>query len=133
MPETALQLPGRGTVFATIPYGFATRNARRRLAVSTPDRHTKERRIMFEVTERAGEILRMLLARTDIEEDQCMRLDLASAQIGLRIDREQVGDETVTYEGTKVLALDPYTAEECASRTLDCDGHRFILLGGRLW
>lgn len=87
---------------------------------------------MFAITERAGEVLKTILERVQPKDNQCIRLDLCSLREGLRIDHEMVGDEVVLYEGKKVLAIDPYTAETCALQTLDCDGSRFILLGPKL-
>lgn len=84
---------------------------------------------MFAITDRAGTVLKTILEQVHAEENQCIRLDLSSLREGLRVDREQVGDEVVVFEGQKVLTVDAYTAEKCALQTLDCDGLRFILVG----
>lgn len=81
------------------------------------------------VTERAGEMLTLILHASNSDEDECIRLDLASASEGLCIGRELVGDEVVAFEGRKVLAMDAYTAETCARHVLDCEEGRFVLMG----
>src|SRR5262245_46683645 len=88
--------------------------------------------IMFAITNRAAVVLKTILENVKSRNNQCVRLDLFSAREGLRVDHEQVGDEVVVYEGKKVLAVDPYTAEKCAQKTLDCDGLRFMLVGPNL-
>jgi hypothetical protein len=81
------------------------------------------------VTERAGEMLTLILHASHSDEEDCIRLDLSTTAEGLRIGRELVGDEVVTFEGRKVLAMDPYTAETCARHVLDCEDGRFVLMG----
>lgn len=81
------------------------------------------------VTERAGEMLSMILRASQTEACDCIRLDLSSAHEGLRVDHESLGDEIVEYEGRKLLAMDPYTAETCARQILDCEEGRFVLTG----
>lgn len=87
---------------------------------------------MFAVTDRAAVVLKTILEKVAAPKSYCVRLDLFSVREGLRVDHEQVGDEVVLYEGKKVLAVDPYTAEKCALKTLDCDGLRFMLVGPQI-
>ena len=81
------------------------------------------------ITERAGEMLTMILRASQTEHDEFIRLDLSTQQEGLRVDHELLGDEIVEYDGKAILAMDPYTAETCARHVLDCEEGRFVLMG----
>lgn len=80
------------------------------------------------VTERACEMLTSILHATQAAEEESIRLDLSSAAAGLRIDREMLGDETVEFDGKKILMMDAYTAETVARHVLDCEEGRFVLM-----
>lgn len=79
---------------------------------------------MIRITERTGKTLEMILRLAKAREGHYVRLDIPSNCFS--IDRERPGDEVVTFAGKKVLTLDPYSAELCGSRNLDCDGSAFF-------
>jgi len=88
---------------------------------------------MLGITDRAGEVLNTILEHAQAEDNQCVRLDLSRVDSRLAIDREHPGDEIFTFRGKKVLAVDPYAAEECAYRMLDCKGTTFFFTSPASW
>ena len=85
---------------------------------------------MLTLTRRAGIVLRTLLDQRPISDRLFVRLDLHSEGCALAIDQERTGDEAVSFEGKKTIIMDPYTAESCVGRMLDCNGMEFILRAG---
>jgi hypothetical protein len=78
---------------------------------------------MVRITARTGKTLETILSLARVRDDYCIRLDVSGS---FCIDRERPGDEVVRFAGRKVLTLDPYAAELCVSRKLDCNGGSFF-------
>ena len=83
---------------------------------------------MLTVTERAKETLARLKRQSRIEDDDVgLRLSLAASlepgqgQLGLRADREALGDQVVEYGGTKVLLVEEELADALSDATIDAE------------
>lgn len=75
---------------------------------------------MFTVTESAKKLLKEILSTHSDEPETCVRLILNQPdQLGLILGKENSGDQTVQYEGTKVLVVEPQLATVLEEVTLD--------------
>ena len=75
---------------------------------------------MLKVTEGAKELLReTLLGETDDPEIGLRLLREESGQLRLKLDKEELGDQVVEYEGVNVLLVKSELAAELEGITLD--------------
>ena len=77
----------------------------------------------------AGEMLVRIIEQANAKEKQCIRLDYSAGESGMRLDCRHPEDELITFEGRKILAMDPYTAENCARQVLDWEEGHFFFSG----
>jgi len=77
---------------------------------------------MINVTERAKQELRELLSKKVNWPGAHFRLmDRGQGKLGLGIDMEARGDQSIEYEGVKVLIVEPGLASNLKGVTIDVD------------
>jgi Fe-S cluster assembly iron-binding protein IscA len=77
---------------------------------------------MIVITEQARAELKKLLTDNQAEDGALLRLTASDeGQLGLVIDSEQAGDDTVEYEGAKVFAIESKLAGRLDGVTLDVE------------
>ena len=77
---------------------------------------------MINVTERAKKALKkMLAAHVDVPQGRLRLMDRGQGKLGLGIDIESPDDETVKYDGLKVLVVEPVLARSLKGVTLDVE------------
>ena len=75
---------------------------------------------MLTVTESAKKLLKEILSAHSEEPETCVRLVLNQpGQLGLVLSKENSDDQTVQYEGTKLLVVEPELATVLEEVTLD--------------
>jgi len=77
---------------------------------------------MLEVTERARQELKKILTTNTDEPEACLRLTVnEQGQLGLAIDVERDGDQTVEHEDSKVLLVEKELADTLQGITIDVE------------
>ena len=77
---------------------------------------------MIKITERAKQELKRLYdAKVDWSGAFLRLMDRGQGNLGLGIDLEKTGDQSVEYDGTKVLIIDPRLVINVKEITLDVD------------
>jgi Fe-S cluster assembly iron-binding protein IscA len=75
---------------------------------------------MVLVTNRAAEVLRATLLKSDPEPGQTLRLvPRPEGHFRLRLDREREGDQVVKAAGEKILVMSPDAAEALSGAVID--------------
>jgi Fe-S cluster assembly iron-binding protein IscA len=96
---------------------------------------TKREVELLTVTEGAKQRLKELLLASTNDPDFGVRLVLkASGQTGLVLDREELGDDVVEHDGSKVLLVGPEVDQLVVGATLDTEdtpeGTKFVISKG---
>lgn len=86
---------------------------------------------MLTVTEAAGARLAQILGAEDFSEEIAVRLVFEERAITMQPDSERPGDATFQHEGCTVLLLDEQVAQLLTEDTLDVDGEKLTLRGGK--
>lgn len=71
------------------------------------------------VTDDAARHLATLLERAEASQEVAVRIVATRGGLRMRLDEEGAEDETVEFEGRKVLVMGPQTAEALEDRILD--------------
>lgn len=74
------------------------------------------------MTDSAARHLAGLLDRAEAGQDLAVRIVVTRQGLKVRLDREGPDDESVEFEGRKVLVMGPRTAEALEDRILDTRG-----------